>query len=324
MLIALLFVACTPKDTEPVVDEDPPFGSELARVEIPPSASLWVDTARAYACTGAEGLYVLDISEPTEPMLEDVVGVECLAVDGESGRVHVAAGAYGLRVVHPGNLTLIGGYETDFPVTALTVDSGEYQAWIAGRVEETGALGVEGVLTYSVENLTRNRRADLDAGGALAIAYDRDGVFVARDDDAVAVVGLTMDLRAEIELPDSLAGSAGGGLLAHDGVLWTALGDAGLVGWDVDLLDAPAQLSSWTQDSAWGLAAVDDRLYVGVDQALLTLDISDPAAPFEIGRAALEGITRPEGIYILDAKAWVTDAQDGAFVIVSVDEDELG
>jgi len=263
---------------------------------------------------------VIDISQPTDPVLEDVVGVECKAVDGGSGRVYVATGTLGLKVVHPGNLAIIGAYETDFPVDALTVDPGEAQAWIAGQVESTDALGVEGVLTYSAANLSQNQRADLEAGDATAVAYDRTGLFVARLDGIVDVLGATMDQKSQITLGTNLAGSAGGGLLVHDRVLWTALGSAGLLAWDVDTLDDPTQIAAWTADSAYGLAAIDNRLYVGTDQALLVLDISDPTDPFEIGRAALDGIIRPEGIYILDAKAWITDAQNGAFSVVSVDE----
>lgn len=324
MTFLLLSLACQPKEITPGTEVDDSFGTELAREEIPPAASLWVDVTRAYACTGAEGLYVIDVSDPTWPVQEDVVEIECLAVDGESGRIHVAAGDQGLRVVHPGNLAIIGGYETDFPVVALTVDAGEYQAWVAGQVDETGALAVEGVLTYSVENLNRNRRADLAEGWPVAVAYDRDGIYVAREGGPIDVLGLTMDLRAQVELPGTLAGGAGGGLLAHEGMLWAALGEAGLLGVDVSDLDDPVQAPAWEADAAWGLAALEDRLYVGIDEGLLVLDISDPTAPVEIGRAELSGVVRPEGIYIRDEKAWLTDAQDGAFVVVSIDEESLG
>jgi len=326
MITLLLTLACSPKTPTPGNRGTASFGDELSRLEIPAASSLWVDSARAFACTGATGVYVLDVSDPTMPFLEDTVGVDCLAIDGESGRVEVAAGDQGLQVIHPGNLDIIGSYQADFPIYALNVDAGERQAWVAGPF--TGDLGVDtlavdGVLTYSVENLEQNHHVELPAGTPVALGYDRTGLFVARDDGTVQVLGLQLEDRSSIDLGGSLAGAAGGGLLVHDDVLWAALGTGGLAAWDVLDLNAPAALAGWPGESAWGVAAVENRLYVGLDEGLLVLDITDPQSPVEVGRAALSGLGRPEGIYVLDAKAWLTDAQDGAVAVVSVDESTL-
>ena len=322
-MLLLALIACGPGDPTPGQTLDTRFGTELGREELPPASSLWVDGERAFACAGEDGLYVIDIADPAWPVQDDVVSVACHAVDGESGKVHVASGDAGLRVVHPGNLSIQGGYEPGYPVMTLAVDAGEYQAWIAGTVEETGVLRVDGVATYSVENLTQNKQADLDPGAPLALAFDGDGVYVAREDGTVALLGLAMDLRGSITLPGMLSGGAGSGLWATDQRLWATLGTAGLVAYSLEDMSSPTQVVSWMGASAWGMAVLGDRIYLGADEELVVLDVEDPLAPVEVGRVPLEGVLRPEGIYVLDAKAWVVDAQDGAFVVVSVDEDQM-
>lgn len=322
-MILLALLACSPDDPTPGQTVDTTFGAELGREEIPPASSLWVDSSRAFACAGEDGLYVLDIADPTWPTQQDVVSVPCHAVDGETGKVHIAGGEWGLRVVHPGNLAILGGYEPGYPVTALAVDAGEHQAWIAGTSEETGALHVDGVVTYSVENLSQNKQAELSPGSPVALAFDDDGVFVARQDGTIDLLGLAMDLRGSLTLAEPVSGGAGGGLLAAEGHLWAAMGTAGLGVFSLEDMSAPEHVSGWVGASAWGMAMLGDRLYLGADEALVVLDVSDPLAPVEVGRATLQGVSRPEGIYVYDEMAWVVDAQDGAFVVVSVDEEQM-
>ncbi len=327
MLLFLALMACTKSDpvdtgTAPVV-----FGDIHARLSIPPASSLWVDTARIFACTGEQGLYTIDASSLTAPELIDITNIECHSVDGESGRVHVAGGESGLRIVHPGNLSIVGTYQTDFPVTTLTVDAGERQAWIAGILPDPlggddDVITVEGVLTYSLDALTPNKRAELDVGDPTALAYDRAGIFVAGMDGDIDVLGLAMDVRSTIQAGE-IAGSAGAGLLAGDDILWVARGAQGLGAWDTSDLQQPVELPGWTSDAAWGLARIDHRLYVGSDEALLVLDITDPAAIVEVGRVALTDMMRPEGIYVLADTAFVTDASTGGLAIFDVDETTL-
>lgn len=321
LLLALL--ACAPKDPTPGKEVDTSFGAELGRAELPPASSLWVDSARAFACAGESGLHVLDIADPTWPTPEEVVSVPCHAVGGESGKVHVAGGDWGLQVVHPGNLAIQGGYDPGYPVTALAVDAGESQAWVAGTVPDTGALRVDGVVTYSAENLNQNKQADLAPGAPVGLAYDSDGVYVARDDGTVDLLGLAMDLRGNLALAGPVSGGAGGGLLAADGLLWATMGEEGLAVYSLEEVSAPDQVSGWLGAATWGMAMLGDRVYLGADEALVVLDVSNPAAPVEVGRATLDGLPRPEGIYVYDDKAWIVDAQDGGFVVVSVDESQL-
>ncbi|RME24022.1 MAG: hypothetical protein D6798_12235 [Deltaproteobacteria bacterium] len=327
VLVTVLLAACARPD--PLQDLDPTlsFGEEYARLEVPASSSLWVDTGRAFLCTGGQGLYVVSVADLFDPWLEDIVDIECHAVDGETGRVEVAAGEAGLAVVHPGNLSIIGSYATDYPLTALTVEPGERQAWLAGRAtdpddEQAEILVVEGVVTYSAEHLEQNRWAGFDAADVLGIAFDGDGLFIARADGRIDVLGRTMELRSSIE-DVTVAGGAGAGFLAGDGTLWAAMGAAGIRAWDVSSLEAPTPVAEWTGGGAWGLARIDDRLYVGSDEALVVLDIADPARPVELGRVDLAGMARPEGIYVIDRVAWITDADGGALAIVDIDEATL-
>ncbi len=327
MLILLLASACLGPSKGHVLDPTVTFGQEYGWLEVPAASSLWVDSGRIFVCTGGQGLYVVSGTDLFDPWLEDIVDIECHAVDGETGRVEVAAGDQGLAVIHPGNLSIIGSYPTAYPLTALTVDAGHNQAWLGGRAPDPKGGGdhilvVEGILTYSLDNLEQNKWGEYDPAEPVGIAFDDSGQFIARDDGRVDILGGGMDVRASIDA-GSIVGGAGAGLLAADGVLWAALGTAGLQAWDVSVLDAPVAAGAWTTGSAWGLAAIDDRLYVGSDDALVVLDVGDPDAPTELGRVALSGMARPEGIYVLDQVAWVTDADAGALAIVNVDDSTI-
>ncbi len=316
-MILLTLLACSPGEPTPPADVDLSFGAEVARLEIPPARALWVDNTRAFACTGEDGLHVIDLSDPIRPSSEESLALPCFDLGGETGRVHVAAGSMGLQVVHPGNLNILGGYESGTPFTALAVDPGERQLWLAGSDEESGALRVEGVVTYNAEHLDSNKQAELAAPAATAVAYDRVGVFVATEDGLLRVLGLNLDERAQLELP----GVVGvGGLRAQDGLLWAALGQDGLALIDVSDLSAPTLLQHWADEPAWGLATLGDRLYLGRDEALAILDITQPESAQELGRAELSGALQPQGIYVVNGLAYSVDEVDGLFLVTSIQE----
>lgn len=316
-MLMLLVLACTPLEPTPPAEVDLSFGAEVARLEIPPAHALWVDNTRAFACAGDDGVFVLDLSDPVRPAEEEALNLPCLDLGGETGRIDIAAGSSGLQVVHPGNLTILGGFETAGPVEVLAVDPGEQQVWLAGRIDESSPLVITGVVTYSAEHLDSNKQAEIDAPAARAIAYDRVGIFVATEDGVLRSLGLNLDEQGSLALPGVVQG---GGLRTHDGLLWAALGDAGLALIDVSVLSAPTLLGHWSDEPVWGLARLDDRLYLGLDEALLVLDVADPSLPSEVGRADLAGSLRPQGIYVVGGLAHTVDEADGLFLVSSVME----
>lgn len=298
------------------------FGVELGRVELPPASAVWIDARRAFACTGATGVYVVDIADPYLPKQEGVLSLDCQGISGESGRIHVATGAGGLQVVHPGDLLIMGTYTTSFEVAALAVDAGESAAFLAGPSSSGSTVGLEKVWTYSAENLASARMVELDPGEPLAVATDRDGVYLARSSGTLEILGVSLEVRASLDLAP-ISGLAGGGMVAQDAVVWLAGGSLGLSAIDVLDLAEPQPLAGWQGAAVYGLAILDDRLYLGSDESLWVLDISDPTDVVEVGMAELPGITRPEGIYVLDGQAAVVDAAGGALAVVDIDEDDL-
>lgn len=310
-----MLLSCSPGEPTPPADIDLSFGAEVSRLEIPPARALWIDNSRAFACAGEDGLFVIDLSDPVRPAADEALALPCYDLGGETGRVNVAAGSMGLQVVHPGNLTVLGGYEGAAPFTALAVDPGEQQVWLAGSTDDSSPLRVEGVVTYSAEHLDSTKEAELDAPAPIALAYDRVGVFVATEDGGLQVLGLELDQRAVLDLPGVLRS---GGLRAQDGLLWAALGEDGLALIDVTDLSAPTLVQHRAEEPVWGLAVLGDRLYLGTDEALVVLDTSQPDAAVELGRAELSGLLRPQGIYVVNGMAHIVDEADGLLVLTSV------
>ncbi|MCB9780097.1 MAG: hypothetical protein H6742_16140 [Alphaproteobacteria bacterium] len=293
------------------------FGDEAGRTELPVSHGLWVDSRRLFACGGEPGIYILDITDAHTPERVDATLVPCGAIDGETGRVYSAAGDMGLQAFHPGSLTGIGEYTSDFPMMVLTSDPGEHRTYVAGlRPDPTGGpddlLVVEGVATWQVESLAQHSRAELPAATPLAVAFDRQVVAVATDDGGITLLDERLETSTRLDAGGVAAGPTA--LAITDGTLWAALGDAGLVRID----DATATLQPVGGiDAATSVAAVGSRLYVGGPEELVILSLPGGT---EVGRVALEGLASPSGIWVEQGLAYVADGADGALVVVVIDE----
>jgi hypothetical protein len=261
------------------------------------ATSLAVDGDYAYVCT-RNGLTVVDVSDPSSPykrgVSEDVLGGQDVAVSGNYAFVASASGD-GFRVlsiVNPDNPQQVGSYKTNWSAYGVEVDTS--RAYVS---DTQGGLHILSIAT--VANPTRVGSYDLsdnpdgDHLAAWYLAVAGDTAYVVIDRDSLRVVDISDEENPsklgsyETPVADPTA------VKVVDGTAYVTDYKHGLTILSLANPAAPQVVGVWEKDDPFlwpdDVDVVGNYAYVLGDSALVVVDVSNRAAPLEVGRCSDDG-----------------------------------
>lgn len=292
------------------------------------TGAIWVDGQHAYVARAHDGVAILDVSDPAAPIQIGLVAPEAdpsryfvSDVMVADGRLYIAnrvpngtnlpTGIYVFDVSDPSDPIRLGGmtwgegggYHFGANVSGLWVDvtpQGRHHVYVASRT--TGMIEL------------------FDFTDATAPEY-------------IITVNGPCDWRQYPNVaPECYAPRPGYAIdvTVRDGIAYAAMGDGGLLAFDVTNPAAPVELSHVTWPDTWvgslDLDASGDVLYA-VEQrstgSLRALDVSDPGAIVELD--AFRGRARaiPGRVAVDGDRLWLTHHEDGVYVLDATDPGAL-
>lgn len=287
----------------------------------------------AYVAAGRSGLRIADVANPLETVdvgfLDTPDYASNVAVDG--GFAYVADSLGGLRVIDisdPGSPTELGAVVFDAGSRARVVEVADdfvYVGLSRGSAELTGGLRVIDA---------SNPALPVEIGAFAKSSFVRDIDLVG--DIAYLAVGEQSGwgLRVvDISNPHTPVEigrlDASGSIIqidvVGDHVFWVG-GSSGLHIIDVSNPAVPVEIASLVVgDSLWRIDVIDGLAYVAYDRTvgdfpaeeyvmgLRTIDVSNPAAPFELG--ILELLEGPKSIQVVGGLAYAAAGFSGFWII---------
>ncbi len=295
-----------------VIDVTNPRKPALLKAYTPPAAAtlaISVAARKAYLACGTTGIVVLDVTDPRKPAqltIYDTPGsVSDVKVIGETA--YVADGSTGLLVLNVSNprditpiYTAAGAWSAEEVAmqgnTVYVLGNNELRILDASDLTSPGTLGTFAVPAYITD-----------------MRVSADGRFGYLAGDGFWVVDL-LDPLLPFPLGKCPLPYADGVRLFPNGYsVYAATGGAGLKIIDVRDPANPAVSAEYLlRAPVRDVFAVGDHAYVLADR-LRILDVSNPAAPFEVGMFTTPGDSRR--LVILDSLAYVAAGTAGVRVI---------
>ncbi len=260
----------------------------------------------AYVADDDNGLLVMDVADPTNPMTVGGVATPgwALGVTVADGYAYVADGPPGLQVVDvstPTNPVMVASLDTPGQVYGVTVLNG--YAYVAD-----GDQGLQIVNVSDPDSPQIVGSAGMPAG-ALGVAIADVYVYVAGGYAGLQVVNVSEPASpvvvASLDTPGSARSVAVAGSHAY-----VADDDGGLQVVDVSSPDNPSivagvDLPGWAES----VTVAGGRAYVADVVGLQVVDVSDPVNPALSGSMDTPGTA--QGVTVADGYAYVADDYAG-------------
>lgn len=228
-------------------------------------------------CALTQGLLVVDVSDPTTPV---IVGRRLLptgaavGLDIEGNLAYIADGAAGLQIVDistPENPTWHGEYaEPEWAASDVDVE-GQY-AYLA-----LGELGL-GIIDISNPASPTLRDVYDTLGSVKAVRVIGDYAFMADDQYGLHVANVAGSGAATFAANISVLGTVSNLTVSNDTLVYCVT-DVGLSIVDVAEPLAPTIIGSYTKAGLNAVHIVDQIAYVGHNSGIDVLDVSDPTSP---------------------------------------------
>jgi len=275
----------------------PPGGAArsaaLGRFNTDGSASrVAVSGGYAYVADGANGLVVINVSNPQRPVLSgwvDTTDARAVALSGIYA--YIADGANGLVVINvsnPASPVKVGGRDTSGIATGIALRNN--YAYVADGIHE--------LIVFDVSNPSSPQKA----GQNVALQQQMRDVFIWGDSAYVAAMAnvYRMGLDNPVSpvwnaaVPGGFTGWLMTGVHGNSSVIAAVAGQNG-----VELMDTNLnKLGSFnTAGTASGVFVSGNYVYVADgDNGLVVFDISNPSAPFEAEQVSTVGAAT--GVYV--------------------------
>ncbi len=280
------------------------------------------DGTKAYAADGANGLVVIDISDPANPSKLGSYNTANYAngvtLSNDGTKAYVADGLNGLVVIDvsdPANPSELGSYDTAGNAYGVILSNDGTKAYVADN--HTGLIVVDVSDPANPSKLSSYNTA----GYAYGVTLSSDGIKAYVADGANGLVVIDVSDPAN---PSKL-GSYGtvwarGVTLSNDGTkAYVADDKNGLVVIDVSDPANPSELGSYdTAGRAYGvvLSSDDTKAYVAdYANGLVVIDISNPANPNKLNSYDTAGSAEDITLSNDGTKAYVADGNNGFVVI---------
>jgi len=291
----------------------PPTCSDPMLLGTYPTVGQTISTAvwgtRAFATHVNDGIFILDISDPTNPAQIGAVSIPnptAITAVGDDVYVGDPTGLYlvdaatatvVMTLATPPNHLLSGVAVADGLVYYTDNDNGDPCDGCGLHISDTAFTGELGYVPIG------DNPREVAVVGSYA--------YVAAGLDGLVVVDVSNPSAPTIVSSTPLAGWAGA--IAVDG------GRAYVAAGPVEIFDiadpaAPVALGSIPADFTWDVAIVGNRLWMtSQDPGLRVVDVADPASPVELG--AVAGFTAGAGLATNDDVVVVGSVEDGVRVV---------
>ena len=238
----------------------------------------------------AQGIHVFDLSDPTEPNWEDSIriGVDGLGIDVEGEYAYVAAGYYGLHIIHfdpsgiPHYVKLV-----DTPGEAYNVDCyGDY-AYVA---DYDGGLAVVDI--SSPENASVVKSVSLPEYGMDVFVANSTYAYVATSYYGISVINISDPVNAY--MVTYLDGENSVSVYVEGNYAYLADAYGGFTIVDISNPAAPSlvkylEMDDYTVDAF----VLDGYAYVlGESEAIYVVDVDPPASAHVVSSYVTQGNTR--------------------------------
>ena len=267
----------------------------------------------AFVAGGGQGLQILDVTNPVNPLLQGVYpsAGEAYGVYVAGNLAYVADGTAGLQIVNvtdPANPVRQGGYDT------AGVATGVYVVGNTAYVSD-GTAGLQIIDVTDPANPVFRGAYDT-AGTAQGVYVVGNLAYVADGAAGLQIVDVTVPANPVLQGELDTAGTAQG-LYVVGNLAYVADGAAGLQVIDVtDPANPVLQGGFDTAGSARNVYVAGNLAYVADSQGgMQIVDVTDPANPVLAG-----GLTTPgavNGVYVVGNLAYLTAGWPG-FQIVDV------
>ena len=274
-----------------ILDIRNPSSPDLVSSVKLPSGEVWaieVSGDYAYIAAGANGIQVVNISNPKQPLLENSLDTQGYSIDIkiEKGLAFIADGYNGLQIIDLHANTYLGDYNTPDAALALAI-SGSYCFLACGQeglqIVNT-SNPAEPVFIYGLDNL--GKVLDIDIQGEFA--------YLAVGEADIKIVGISNP--EEPELVGSCLTPAGANCIEVAGgyAYVTFSSPYGLQAIDISDPYSPLPAGLYNIPGvSLGLAIEENSVYVANWlSGLEILDISNPQELIQSGRYATIGALR--------------------------------
>lgn len=312
---------------------------QVGSVETPGEArSVFLTTSHAYVADGSQGVRILSLANPTQPLEVGfydspgtahavvVVGSRAYLADGYDFANSQISGLRILDVSNPARPMEIGRYQTPDQAVGLAVVGN--LVYVACR--EAGLRIVDVANPASPQEI-----GSVDTHHAVAVTLTARGsrmyALVADLIGGVRIIDVSNPSQPQeiSHLPQNLGGLfnavAVQGNYAFVTDSLTDFASDGLYVMDISDLAAPRFVGFSPAKRAWGVQVIGNRAYVGGSDYLTVFDVSNPTRPVEIGAYGAGGAVNvqqgfayqagyADGLRVLDVRHLATPTLAGRFI----------
>ena len=289
------------------------------------TVDVFVDGDYAYVTNQAEGLKVVDITDPTNPYILGTYVTDSLAesvyVDGDNAFIADYAGVFPhyenfliLNITDPTNPTQLGNCTTVFSAGDAARD-----AIVAGDTafvaNNQGGLRIIDVSDPTNPSIIGNKDT---SGNANSLYIEGNYVYLADGANGLVVINITNPFVPTIVATYSTGISSAINIIVEENLAYVADIINGIVVVNITDPTTPTFAGSWSKSGVSDIYIYDDYLHVtDITDGLSVVNITDPITPVLINTISLPGDT--QAIFIEGCYAYIA-SYDGGFQVVVISD----
>ncbi|SFP02217.1 immunoglobulin-like domain-containing protein [Hydrogenimonas thermophila] len=258
--------------------------SSLKLVGYASEIALSSDGTKAYIADGANGLQIIDISDPTNISIINSINTSdasAIALSSDGAKAYVADGTNGLQIIDisdPANLSIIGNIDLPGNLSGIALSSDGNKAYLTNTVNGLQIIDISDPTNPSIIS-------SIDTEHALAIALSSDGAkaYLADGANGLQIIDISdpanLSIIGSVNTNDTYAVA-----LSSDGTKAYLADGSNLRIVDVSNAANPAiigNINALSYITAIALSS-DNIAYLADGNNLRIVDISNAANPVEI------------------------------------------
>lgn len=312
----LLTIACTiPEPAPPVVEGG--YGEILSETLVGGAADMVASGNAVYTCMEAGGLQLWNVSDPSDPDTLDLYHASevCRELDIIGNRVFAGTDT-AFRSYSPNNMMIRGEYITGYEVRGMTVDPSEGRAWLTGI--DDGVPILEKIEYKEDADMRSIELITLENGGIPTTLSSRpEAMFLLSEDGHIQVLSPELESIGEWRPAEPLEKAMMS--MGDTDYIYLSQGSDGLIVLDARDPESLAEVGVWQEQTTYGLTVLDGLLYVGVDDGVVVLDLTDPTTPTATSAEPIAVSGTPHRIWLDSGFGYTLDLVDGLLTIFNAE-----